>query len=64
MCFGEVQHVDVVAYRGSVRRGPVGSEDRDLVPLFERDLQDEWNQVGFRSPGSSPADLYAPATLK
>ena len=45
----EVVHVDVVPDAGAVAGLVVVSEDHDLLPLAERDLEDQGNQVRLRA---------------
>lgn len=65
MSVSEIDDVDVVAQARAVRRRIVIAEDRDVIALAERDLQDQWDEVRLRvvvladEPSSS-----APAALK
>src|SRR2546429_8944909 len=41
---GEVFHMDVIADSGAVRRGIVGTEDRDVRPLADRGLAGDFHE--------------------
>ena len=48
MSVSEIDDVDVVAQARAVRRRIVIAEDRDVIALAERDLQDQWDEVRLR----------------
>ena len=45
---GQIRNMDIIPDAGAVRRIIVCSENGDVVPLPQRNLEDQRNQMGFR----------------
>ena len=48
MGLGQIRNMDIIPDAGAVRRIIVCSENGDVVPLPQRNLEDQRNQMGFR----------------
>ena len=47
VCFGQIQHMNIVTNAGAIGCVVVVAEDRNVIPLPSRDLQNQGYEMGF-----------------